>query len=366
MKVKFGKGQLSSGKKTQVGTWTEFSNCCKISTSRHEKAEITRDTVKPCYIADLFHNMETNQVQEKLDEIEEIGFGFLKLVPKWNVKQGIMVILTKAYDTETSTLKVADGVIRIGPELFERLFRILPGVDDFPPFDAEQAIRKYQRKNNKSCKGYMFALLVLYFQKLKHGDLDNCQEPQPWLFAWNAKELSAMAATIQLEAFSVPGGNDGVVLEGAAEEHTMGTGLNKEDMNHTMSPDGCKKGSDRREGDGDDDDDEPIAKRLRHKYDLKRTPKSCLAKGETSKTRKTERIKNQKDNAITFDEDDDDNQPIGKRICIKAHKSKSQQQKGTERENIATSLPNTSKKPTETNDAEPKTPSNAMIDYSGI
>ncbi|RYR72584.1 hypothetical protein Ahy_A02g006805 [Arachis hypogaea] len=424
--------QLSSGKKTQVGTWTEFSNCCKISTSRHEKAEITRDTVKPCYIADLFHNMETNQVQEKLDEIEEIGFGFLKLVPKWNVKQGIMVILTKAYDTETSTLKVADGVIRIGPELFERLFRILPGVDDFPPFDAgnadhvsirrrfhqlntiqprdfvnqcamdteddriefrrhfillvlkiflcptvfrwplhifkslEQAIRKYQRKNNKSCKGYMFALLVLYFQKLKHGDLDNCQEPQPWLFAWNAKELSAMAATIQLEAFSVPGGNDGVVLEGAAEEHTMGTGLNKEDMNHTMSPDGCKKGSDRREGDGDDDDDEPIAKRLRHKYDLKRTPKSCLAKGETSKTRKTERIKNQKDNAITFDEDDDDNQPIGKRICIKAHKSKSQQQKGTERENIATSLPNTSKKPTETNDAEPKTPSNAMIDYSGI
>ncbi|RYQ92368.1 hypothetical protein Ahy_B09g098573 [Arachis hypogaea] len=47
----------------------------------------------------------------------------------------------------------------------------------------EQAIRKYQRKKNKSCEGCMFALLVLYFQKLKHGKLENCQEPEPWLSA---------------------------------------------------------------------------------------------------------------------------------------------------------------------------------------
>ncbi|XLU42711.1 hypothetical protein S245_037525, partial [Arachis hypogaea] len=224
---------------------------------------------------------------------------------------------------------------------------------------------------------------VLYFHKLKHGDLDNCQEPQPWLSAWTAKELSAMAATIQPEAFGVPGGNDGVVLEGAVEEHTMGTGLNKEDTNHTMSPDGCKIGSDRREGDGDDDDEEPIARRLRRRHDLKRTPKSCSIVGEISRTSKTERTKNQKvrsdmkagvisssvirnDKAIAFDDDDEDNQPIGKRIHIKTQKSKPQQQKGTAGENIATSLPKISKKPTETYDAEPKTPSATMIDYLGI
>ncbi|RYQ82552.1 hypothetical protein Ahy_B10g101140 [Arachis hypogaea] len=63
----------------------------------------------------------------------------------------------------------------------------------------EQAIRKYQHKKNKSCEGYMLGLLVLYFQKLKHGELKSCQEPEPWLSAWTAKELSAMAETIQPE-----------------------------------------------------------------------------------------------------------------------------------------------------------------------
>ncbi|XP_020979302.1 uncharacterized protein LOC110271939 isoform X1 [Arachis ipaensis] len=103
------------------------------------KPKLLETQCSPCYITDLFHDLETNQAQAKLDEIEEIGFGFLKLVPKWNVKQGIMVMLAKAYDTETSTLKVADGVIRIGAELFERLFEIPPSVDDFPPFDASNA-----------------------------------------------------------------------------------------------------------------------------------------------------------------------------------------------------------------------------------
>ncbi|XP_072068396.1 uncharacterized protein [Arachis hypogaea] len=189
-----------------------------------------------------------------------MGFGFLKLVPRWPVKQGIMVSLVKAYNTETSTLTVDHGNIRIGPELFQRVFGIPPGVDDFPPFDCgnvshasikrrfhrlktiqhrcfvnhcametvddrmefrrhfillvlkmflcltvqhvisswhidiildvsdmgryrwplhifnllEQAIRKYQRRNNKSCESCIFALLILYFQKLKRGELENC------------------------------------------------------------------------------------------------------------------------------------------------------------------------------------------------
>ncbi|XLR19839.1 hypothetical protein S83_047751 [Arachis hypogaea] len=162
----------------------------------------------------------------------------------------------------------------------------------------------------------------------------------------------------------------------------MGAGLNKEDTNHTMSPDGCKIGSDHREGDGNDDDEEPITKRLRRRHDLKRIPKSCSIVRETSRTSKTKRTKNQKgsdmkagvisgsvirnDKAIAFDDDDEDNQPIGKRIHIKTQKSKPQQQKGTAGENIATRLPKTSKKPTEKYDAEPKTPSATMIDYSGI
>ncbi|KAL4286615.1 hypothetical protein AHAS_Ahas19G0103900 [Arachis hypogaea] len=65
----------------------------------------------------------------------------------------------------------------------------------------ELPIRKYQRKKNKSCESCMFALLVLYFQKLKHGELENCQEREPRLSAWTTEELSAMAATVQPEVF---------------------------------------------------------------------------------------------------------------------------------------------------------------------
>ncbi|XLQ99672.1 hypothetical protein S83_065871, partial [Arachis hypogaea] len=74
---------------------------------------------------------------------------------------------------------------------------------------------------------------------------------------------------------SDPGGNDGRVMEGAAREDTIDTSPEREDVDHTIRP-----VSDRREGvrngsmhtdahavasDGDDNDDEPIAKRLSQK-----------------------------------------------------------------------------------------------------
>ncbi|XP_020967717.1 uncharacterized protein LOC110266961 [Arachis ipaensis] len=103
------------------------------------KPKLLETRFSPCYIADLFKDLETNQAQAKLDEIEAMRFGFLKLVPKWHVKQGIMVMLAKTYDTETSTLSVDHGIIRIGPELFQCVFGIPPDVDDFPPFDGGNA-----------------------------------------------------------------------------------------------------------------------------------------------------------------------------------------------------------------------------------
>ncbi|RYR48404.1 hypothetical protein Ahy_A07g034429 [Arachis hypogaea] len=261
----------------------------------------------PCYIVDLFKDLETNKAQAKLDEIEAIGFGFLKLVPKWHVKQGIMVMLAKAYDIEMSTLKLDHGNIRIGLELFQRVFGILPGVDDFPPFNGmnaahvsikkkispvenytaevfcqpdgvqeafhpalaenisvsdlldvsdpgsyhwplhifkllEQAIRKYKHKQNKSYEGCMFVLLVLYFQKLKHGELENCLEPVSWLSAWTTEELSAMAEIVQPEDCNEPGGNNGGVMEGAAREDTIDVSPEREDADHTIRPMGCTKG----------------------------------------------------------------------------------------------------------------------------
>ncbi|XLT80194.1 hypothetical protein HN873_001947 [Arachis hypogaea] len=136
----------------------------------------------------------------------------------------------------------------------------------------EQAIRKYKRKQNKSCKGCMFALLMLYFQKLKHDELENCQEHVSWLSTWTTEELSVMAETVQPKDCNEPGGNDGGVMEGVAREDTMDASPEREDVNHTI-----RLGSDRRDGvregsmhtdtheiasEGDADDDKSIAKRL--------------------------------------------------------------------------------------------------------
>ncbi|KAL4306058.1 hypothetical protein AHAS_Ahas16G0140300 [Arachis hypogaea] len=72
----------------------------------------------PCYIADMFKDLKTNQTQAKLEEIEAMSFGFLNLVLRRPVKQDIMDSLAKAYNTETSTLLVDHGNICIKPELF--------------------------------------------------------------------------------------------------------------------------------------------------------------------------------------------------------------------------------------------------------
>ncbi|KAL4344125.1 hypothetical protein AHAS_Ahas11G0147100 [Arachis hypogaea] len=239
------------------------------------KPKLLESRCSPCYIADLFKELETNQDQAKLDEIEEIGFGFLKLVPKWQVRQGIMVMLAKAYDTETSTLKLENGNIRIMPELFQRLFGIPPGGEytftyyiplnwyhrlktvqlrhfvRHCPMDTEDDRMEFRRHfillvlkmflcptvQHVISPWHIDTVLdvsdpVLYFQKLKHGELEGCQEPDPWFSAWTAKELSAIAETIQPEDYGEPGRNEDYGKEDAAIEETSDPSPEQVDVDH--------------------------------------------------------------------------------------------------------------------------------------
>ncbi|RYR35322.1 hypothetical protein Ahy_A10g050483 [Arachis hypogaea] len=440
----------------------------------------------PCYIADLFKELKTNQDQAKLDEIEEIGFGFLKLVPKWQVRQGIMVMLAKAYDTETSTLKIENGNIRIVPEIFQGLFGIPPKVDDFPPFDSsnaahvsiktryhrlktvqlrhfvrhcpmdteddrmefrrhfillvlkiflcptvqhvispwhidtvldvsdparyhwplhifnslEQAIRKYQHKKNKSCEGCMLGLLLLYFQKLKHGELEGCQEPEPWLSAWTAKELSAMAETIQPEVINLllmfnsqqqdcsePGRDEDKGKEDASIEHRSDPSSEREDVEHRKE---SSRGHGVREAfkhpdthavasDGDDDDDKPIAKRLHRRSVSRMTPQSCMRAQDARTTNKTKEKEDPKGSSMkggvsgaslgttyqtrTSEEEDDDDQPIGIRICIKTLQRKTPHRGMVEGKIITSIQWESTNQPTETVAPEPKTPSTDLVEF---
>ncbi|QHN91373.1 uncharacterized protein DS421_17g574320 [Arachis hypogaea] len=352
------------------------------------KPKLLETRCSPCYIADLFKELETNQDQAKLDEIEEIGFGFLKLVPKWQVRQGIMVMLAKAYDTETSTLKLENGNIRILPELFQRLFGIPPGVDDFPPFDssnAAHAIKKYQHKNNKSCEGCMLGLLVLYFQKLKHGELEGCQEPEPWLSAWTAKELSAMAETIQPEDCGEPGRNEDDGKEDAALEETSDPSPEQVDVDHRKESshlDGVREVSKDPDthavaSDGDDDDDEPIAKRLRRRSVSRMTPQSSMQFGTSAMVKVIVKLGSTMKGGFSraslrtthqtgiSEDDDDDDQPIGIRIRIKTLQRKTPQRGMVEGKIITSMQSHSSNQPTETVAPEPKTPSTELVEFPG-
>ncbi|KAL4345299.1 hypothetical protein AHAS_Ahas11G0264500 [Arachis hypogaea] len=63
----------------------------------------------------------------------------------------------------------------------------------------DKAVEKYKLKGNKTCEGCMFVVLVLYFQRLKHNQLDNCHEPKPWLAAWTTENLEKKSTYILFE-----------------------------------------------------------------------------------------------------------------------------------------------------------------------
>ncbi|QHN87089.1 uncharacterized protein DS421_16g551960 [Arachis hypogaea] len=53
---------------------------------------------------------------------------------------------------------------------------------------CDMAVEKYKLKENKTCEGCMFVMLVLYFQQLQYGQLDNCHEHEQWLAAWTSEK----------------------------------------------------------------------------------------------------------------------------------------------------------------------------------
>ncbi|XP_072067262.1 uncharacterized protein [Arachis hypogaea] len=98
-------------------------------------------------------------------------------------------------------------------------------------------------------------------------------------------------------------------MEDDAREDTMDAGPKREDADHIIRLVGCTKEFDKREdvtngsmhtdahvvaSDGDDDDDEPIAKRMRQKYDWTRTPQPRITEGEIGTASETNKAENPK------------------------------------------------------------------------
>ncbi|RYQ98270.1 hypothetical protein Ahy_B08g094323 [Arachis hypogaea] len=89
----------------------------------------------PSYIHDMMSTLSKNNSVEKLAEIDEIGFGFLRLVPNWSVKQAIMVHLAESYQVKQRTFILDIGNIRLNAELIGKVFGLPSRVDPFPVLD---------------------------------------------------------------------------------------------------------------------------------------------------------------------------------------------------------------------------------------
>ncbi|QHN84668.1 uncharacterized protein DS421_16g530680 [Arachis hypogaea] len=157
------------------------------------KKKLVETRCSPCYINGMITHLQEINADAKLAEIDAIGFGFVKQIPHWAVKQTIMIQLARAYDVETETLIVDVGNIPVSAELIGRALGI-PSNETFKWLG--KAIETHQNKKLETCGGCMFALMLLYFQRLRHGDLERCREPEPWLTAWTASELEKKASNV--------------------------------------------------------------------------------------------------------------------------------------------------------------------------
>ncbi|XLR46839.1 hypothetical protein S83_031499, partial [Arachis hypogaea] len=78
----------------------------------------------PNYIHDMMNKLTRNNDIEKLAEIDETGFRFLRLVLNWSVKQAIMVHLAESYEVKTRTFILDVGNICLNAELIGWVFDI--------------------------------------------------------------------------------------------------------------------------------------------------------------------------------------------------------------------------------------------------
>ncbi|KAL4373261.1 hypothetical protein AHAS_Ahas05G0064100 [Arachis hypogaea] len=97
------------------------------------KKKLLESRCSPSYIHDMMSMLTKNNSIEKLVEIDQIGFGFLRLVPNWPVKQAIMVHLAESYQVKTRTFILDVGNFRLNAELIEKVFDISSGGEFHSP-----------------------------------------------------------------------------------------------------------------------------------------------------------------------------------------------------------------------------------------
>ncbi|XLR43936.1 hypothetical protein S83_028596, partial [Arachis hypogaea] len=203
----------------------------------------------PTAIADMMEHLK-DKYPIKYQEVEKLGFGCLRHIPKWSMNQDLIVALARSYNKDRMHLEVETGgectsdkssigtpckgtqkevkthVIRcsvtteVEKEEFRRYFimfvmkaflyassnkyittSFIPGVINVRNpmrffwgrhiYDCvKEGLRKYKEDVIRTIDGYMFALLILYLHTNKYGDLRGYSGGiEPWTKKWIVAEL---------------------------------------------------------------------------------------------------------------------------------------------------------------------------------
>ncbi|QHO41637.1 uncharacterized protein LOC107488621 isoform X1 [Arachis duranensis] len=133
------------------------------------KKKLLESRCSPSYIHNMMRTISKNNSVEKLVDIDEIGFGFLRRVPNWSVKQAIMVHLAESYQVKQRTFILDIDNICLNAELIGKVFGLPSQGDPFPALDESNpshvAIQKrFHRWTTAELRNLVYSCWCTKFQ----------------------------------------------------------------------------------------------------------------------------------------------------------------------------------------------------------
>ncbi|MED6174460.1 hypothetical protein PIB30_069216 [Stylosanthes scabra] len=144
-------------------------------------------------------------------EIDKMGFGGLKYIPKWSVDQKSYFYLAENFNLIRNYIRTDVDDITVNAAIIGRALG-LPSHGIFRPTSTakispnkhlptilnvenamaynwsfhildwvKDAIADFQHNGVKHISGCMYALLILYCQRIRHGPLEQCTIEPPWV-----------------------------------------------------------------------------------------------------------------------------------------------------------------------------------------
>ncbi|MED6196439.1 hypothetical protein PIB30_047521 [Stylosanthes scabra] len=115
-------------------------------------------------------------------------------------RRAFLLIVVKTFLCPTTTSIISPDrhlppILEVdNPMKFNWTYQILHWLRD--------GIRDFQQRGVFHIGGCTFVLIILYFQRLKHGRLDICQAPEPWISEWDTEKLDAKAKVVHKKVLS--------------------------------------------------------------------------------------------------------------------------------------------------------------------